>query len=132
MLRVDCNLTILCVVTAEKGYLPYPLGPARQPSSLQRGSVQFLSKYPGDPTTPDKPSYKDAKRETPTSLPDIPSLPLSYEDALPLLKSLNQRGPCFDNWKGGLAYQGVEYCSGPSEGNVTLTNDMKEQILPIW
>ena len=38
--------------TIKNGYKPYPEGPARQPSSVQRGSVQFLSSYPGDPSTP--------------------------------------------------------------------------------
>jgi N-acetylated-alpha-linked acidic dipeptidase len=31
-------------VTEKNGYEVYPDGPARQPSSVQRGSVQFLSK----------------------------------------------------------------------------------------
>lgn len=35
--------------TEEKGVKPYPDGPARQPSSVQRGSTQFLSFVPGDP-----------------------------------------------------------------------------------
>lgn len=34
-------------VTVENGYEAYPDGPARNPTSIQRGSVQFLSKYPG-------------------------------------------------------------------------------------
>lgn len=63
------RLIALYAVTVDKGYLPYPAGPARQPSSLQRGSVQYLSLFPGDPTTPGKPSYKDSKRVTPTSIP---------------------------------------------------------------
>jgi N-acetylated-alpha-linked acidic dipeptidase len=36
-------------VTEENGYAVYPDGPARQPSSVQRGSTQFLSVAPGDP-----------------------------------------------------------------------------------
>lgn len=36
-------------VTEEKGFETYPNGPARNPSSVQRGSVQFLSARPGDP-----------------------------------------------------------------------------------
>jgi len=32
-------------ITEENGYKPYPHGPARNPSSVQRGSTQFLSKY---------------------------------------------------------------------------------------
>lgn len=31
-------------ITEENGYRPYPDGPARNPSSVQRGSTQFLSK----------------------------------------------------------------------------------------
>lgn len=36
-------------MTEENGYAQYPDGPARQASSVQRGSVQFLSIRPGDP-----------------------------------------------------------------------------------
>lgn len=36
-------------MTEEKGVVAYPDGPARQPSSVQRGSTQFLSFAPGDP-----------------------------------------------------------------------------------
>lgn len=32
-------------ITEENGYKPYPHGPARNPSSVQRGSTQFLSKF---------------------------------------------------------------------------------------
>lgn len=39
-------------VTEENGKEAYPNGPARNPSSVQRGSTQFLSIAPGDPTTP--------------------------------------------------------------------------------
>lgn len=35
--------------TEAKGVATYPDGPARQPSSVQRGSTQFLSVAPGDP-----------------------------------------------------------------------------------
>lgn len=35
--------------TEKNGYKQYPEGPARQESSVQRGSVQFLSIRPGDP-----------------------------------------------------------------------------------
>lgn len=34
-------------VTEEAGYKPYPDGPAVHPNSVQRGSVQYLSSYPG-------------------------------------------------------------------------------------
>ena len=40
----------------------YPSGPFRPASAIQRGSVQFLSLGPGDPSTPFGPSIKGAKR----------------------------------------------------------------------
>jgi len=40
----------------------YPAGPFRPGSAIQRGSVQFLSLGPGDPSTPHGPSIKGAKR----------------------------------------------------------------------
>jgi N-acetylated-alpha-linked acidic dipeptidase len=36
-------------VTDENGAVAYPDSPARQPSSVQRGSTLFLSFAPGDP-----------------------------------------------------------------------------------
>ncbi|MGZ3415518.1 MAG: PA domain-containing protein, partial [Isosphaeraceae bacterium] len=40
----------------------YPAGPFRPGSAIQRGSVQFLSLGPGDPSTPRGPSVKNADR----------------------------------------------------------------------
>lgn len=61
----------------------------------------------------------------------IPSLPLSYRDALPLLKATHGRGVRGDvDWAGGL--EGVDYSSGPSEGNVYLVNKVEDKITPIW
>ncbi len=37
-------------VTVENGYEAYPAGPARNPTSVERGSVQFISQYPGEYT----------------------------------------------------------------------------------
>jgi hypothetical protein len=74
-------------VTPAHGYEPYPAGPARNPSSVQRGSVQFLSVYPGDPSTPGAPAYRNATRVAGPagSRPRIPSLPVSWENARVLL-----------------------------------------------
>jgi len=50
---------------ADDGYAKgdvYPTGPFRPGSAVQRGSVQFLSLGPGDPSTPNGPSVKDADR----------------------------------------------------------------------
>ena len=58
-------------MTAENGYDVYPAGPARNPSSVQRGSVQYLSAYPGDPTTPGYPAYEDAERTEGENIPKV-------------------------------------------------------------
>lgn len=140
-------------------YAAYPAGPARAPSSVQRGSVQYLSLYPGDPLTPGQPSYNPSLPNAPKRLPrdgtpgdhgemeinipSIPSIPLSYEDAIPLLKSLNGRGVKLEDgqragkkmegWKeGGLRDKGVEYWTGPGEEVVELTNIVEEKVTPIW
>ncbi len=50
---------------ADDGYAKgdvYPAGPFRPGSAIQRGSVQFLSMEPGDPSTPRGPSVKNADR----------------------------------------------------------------------
>ncbi|KAI9248303.1 hypothetical protein BDA99DRAFT_446309 [Phascolomyces articulosus] len=112
----------------------YPEGPWRSESSVQRGSVEYLSLITGDPTTPGYASTKDAPRvkmEDSPGLPKIPSLPLSYRDALPLLKATQGRGVRGDNdWAGGL--EGVDYFSGPTEGDVELENIVDYKIAPIW
>lgn len=123
-------------VTEENGYAQYPDGPARVPSSVQRGSVQFLSMYPGDPTTPGEPAYKNATRIEGGNFPDIPSLPLSYEDAIPLLKALKGKGlPASEvdpSFEGGLGYKGVEYFTGPSDVEVHLVNEVNTRVTPVW
>ncbi|OAL17444.1 hypothetical protein AYO22_11667 [Fonsecaea multimorphosa] len=124
-------------VTEENGYKTYPDGPARNPSSVQRGSAGTL---PGDPTTPGYPSKPGVPRVDPHgSTPRIPSLPISYADALPLLKALNGHGPnasSFDKaWHGGgLAYKGVEYNIGPSPDSVVLNliNEQEYVTTPLW
>lgn len=118
--------------TEKNGHLPYPHGPARHPYSVQRGSVDYFSIAVGDPTTPGYPSLpgKGTKRQSPQgAIPDIPSLPISYADALPFLKALNGKGLSpseiggnAGDWKGELD---VDYFTGPSTVEVTLENNGK-------
>ena len=68
----------------------YPHGPARNPTSIQRGSVQFLSSYPGDPTTPGYPAYENSTRTEGENIPKIPSLPVSWANAQRLLKEIGE------------------------------------------
>lgn len=128
-------------VTEEKGVEKYPKGPARQPSSVQRGSTEFLSFAPGDPTTPGYPSKPGVPRgPTEPYIPSIPSIPISYEDALPILKALNGHGPSAKDfnkyWQAdlGLGYKGVNYSVGPSPENVVINlyNEQDYIITPNW
>ncbi|KAI0466165.1 hypothetical protein F4859DRAFT_333972 [Xylaria cf. heliscus] len=128
-------------ITEEKGLKPYPKGPARNPSSVQRGSVQYLSMGQGDPTTPGYPSKPGVPRQAVDYvLPGIPSLPISYAEALPILKALNGHGPqakdINEYWTRnvGLGYKGVEYNIGPSPDNVVLNlvNHQNYTITPMW
>lgn len=69
----------------------YPKGAYRSENGAQRGSVADMPVFPGDPLTPGIGSVKGAKRlalkDAPT-LTKIPVMPISYADALPLLRSL--------------------------------------------
>ena len=70
----------------------YPKGAYRSENGVQRGSVMDMPLYPGDPLTKGVGSTKDAKRieiKSAPTLTKIPVLPISYSDALPLLKNLD-------------------------------------------
>ena len=69
----------------------YPKGAWRQENGVQRGSVADMPVFPGDPLTPGIGSTKGAKRLDRKNAPTImkiPVLPISYADALPLLKNM--------------------------------------------
>ncbi|HET7093196.1 MAG TPA: M28 family peptidase, partial [Thermomicrobiales bacterium] len=82
---------------ADDGYTqddPYPKGGARPAGGVQRGSVQDMTLYPGDPLTPGVGATQSAKRLTRAESPvllKIPALPISYADASKILASL--QGP---------------------------------------
>lgn len=127
-------------ITEQNGYKTYPEGPARNPSSVQRGSVQFIDVGPGDPTTPGYPSKPGVPRQDPGNvLASIPSVPISYQDALPILQSLNGHGPSAKDfneyWQGGgLSYKNVSYNIGPSPSSLklNLVNKQEYIITPMW
>ncbi|MBZ5568672.1 MAG: M28 family metallopeptidase [Acidobacteriia bacterium] len=69
----------------------YPKGPWRPDTGVQRGTIEYGFEHPGDPTTPGWPSTADARRVSPQDSPDIPKIPttpLSYHDAAPILQHL--------------------------------------------
>jgi N-acetylated-alpha-linked acidic dipeptidase len=82
----------------------YPKGGWRNPDGVQRGSVQDMTTYPGDPLTPGVGATTNAKRltrQTATTILKIPALPMSYGDATKLFQRMGgkvvPRG-----WSGGL------------------------------
>lgn len=91
----------------EDGYYQgdvYPKGPYRPDFGVQRGSVMDMPIHPGDPLTPGWGATKNARRlsrDEAKTLMKIPVLPISYGDALPLLKNLGgQVVP--ESWRGAL------------------------------
>ncbi|KAI0677357.1 Zn-dependent exopeptidase [Trametes maxima] len=109
-------------VTVANGYEPYPAGPARNPTSVQRGSVQFLSLYPGDPTTPGVPAYANATRTEGENIPKIPSLPISWANAERLLEEI----------AGGDAHAAFALDGRASEKKIKLVNHVNTRVMPIW
>jgi N-acetylated-alpha-linked acidic dipeptidase len=87
--------------------------------------------YPGDPSTPGYGSTADAKRldrKDITTIMKIPVLPISYEDALPLLTALN--GPVAPaSWRGGLP---ITYHVGPSVAKVRLALQFNWDYRPLY
>jgi N-acetylated-alpha-linked acidic dipeptidase len=110
---------------------PYPKGGTRPPDGVQRGSVQDMTTYPGDPLTPGIGATKDAKRltrETAKTILKIPALPISYADVQPLLEALG--GPVAPkSFRGQLP---VTYHMGPSAAPVHLLVKSDWGLKPIY
>jgi N-acetylated-alpha-linked acidic dipeptidase len=85
---------------------PYPEGPWRPMSSIQRGSILYTQIYPGDPLTPEAASVPGTQRLAPAdaaNLPRIPTMPVSADDAAVILQALRgKRVP--RGWQGGLPF----------------------------
>lgn len=111
---------------------PYPEGPWRPETGVQRGSVQYLFKYAGDPETPgfaSTPDLPDSARTSPEgNQPHIVSIPLSYHDAAPILKAL--KGPGVPpGWQGALPFR---YHLGPGGVRVHLVSQQDYERRLIW
>lgn len=120
---------------ADDGYMQgevYPKGPWRPAGSAQRGSVQYLFQYPGDPLTPGTPSIKGTPRlpiAQATNMPRIPVQPMSYGDARRLLEPL--RGPLRPRgFQGGLPFP--YHVGGTADVRVRLKTDMDYATRTIW
>jgi N-acetylated-alpha-linked acidic dipeptidase len=109
----------------------FPDGPMRNRDGVQRGSVSDMVLYPGDPLTPGVAATPDAKRLTIAEAPTItkiPTMPISYGDAQPLLEAL--RGPIApDAWRGGLP---ITYHVGPGPSRLHFKLLANWDIKPLY
>ena len=118
----------------DDGYMagdPFPRGPWRPMSGIQRGSVLYTEIYPGDPLTPGTGATPDAKRLAPAdakNLPHIPTLPINAQDAAVILAELG--GPHVPKgWQGGLPFT---YHVGPGQAEVHMKLVMDYQQRPLY
>ncbi len=126
-----------CIIFSDPsgdGYLQgdvYPKGGWRSDRSVQRGSVADMPTYSGDPLTPGVGATENAKRldlKDVQTLTKIPVLPISYGDALPLLKAMaGAMAP--EEWRGSLA---VPYHLGPGPARVHLKVAFNWSLAPIY
>jgi N-acetylated-alpha-linked acidic dipeptidase len=109
----------------------YPRGAYRPDQGVQRGSVMDMPIHPGDPLTPGtaaEPGVKRMERSQSDVILKIPVLPISYGDALPLLKQL--KGPVApENWRGALP---ITYHVGPGPAKVHLKVAFDWQTRPLY
>jgi N-acetylated-alpha-linked acidic dipeptidase len=109
----------------------YPKGGWRSDRSVQRGSVADMPTYSGDPLTPGVGATENAKRldiKDATTLTKIPVLPISYGDALPLLKAM--AGPMApEEWRGNLP---IPYRLGPGPVRVHLKLEFNWTMAPLY
>lgn len=109
----------------------YPKGAWRNENGVQRGSVADMPLFPGDPLTPNIGATKNAKRLDRASAPTltkIPVLPISYADALPLLKNLDgEIVP--EAWRGSLP---ITYHFGGKTPTVHLKLEFNWDIKPLY
>jgi N-acetylated-alpha-linked acidic dipeptidase len=112
----------------------YPQGPWRPDTGVQRGSVGYMFEFPGDPTTPgiaSSPDLPDARRTPPqqsAAMPRVPTTPLSYHDAWPILEHL--AGPASPReWQGALPFT---YHVGPGPVRVRVHLKQDYAYRTIW
>jgi len=120
----------------EDGYFkgdPYPKGPWRPASGVQRGSIGYSFDSPGDPTTPgiaSTPGLSMTLRTPPqrAEMPKVPTTPLSWADAEPILKHM--AGPESPrDWQGALPFT---YHLGPGPVRVRMHLRQDYAYRSIW
>ena len=107
----------------------YPKGAYRNENGAQRGSVMDMPIHPGDPLTPGVGATANAKRldrKDAEVITKIPVLPISYGDALPLLRNLGGTVAPPD-WRGALP---ITYHIGPGPARVHMQLEFDWKIVP--
>jgi N-acetylated-alpha-linked acidic dipeptidase len=132
------NGAIGCIIYSDPeddGYMQgdvFPKGPWRPVASGQRGSVQYLFDYPGDPLTPGKPAIPGVARLKPeeaTDLTRIPVQPIAYDVAKTILAQL--KGPLRPRgFQGGLPF--AYHVGGTDDVKLRLKTDMDYKTRKIW
>ena len=126
--------TIIYSDPADDGYGAgdtYPEGPYKHESGVQRGSVMDMPTYPGDPLTPFIGATSEAQRlalEDAPTITEIPVLPISYRDALPLLQAMGGEVVPRE-WRGGLP---ITYHLGPGPARVRLKLEFNWDMVPAY
>ena len=121
---------------ADDGYRqgdPYPQGPWRPESGIERGSVQYTFLYPGNPIAPLRGmSAAEIAQKLDTrlglNLPRIPTIPISWRDAAELMTYM--RGPKAPrDWQGGMP---LTYHAGPGPAEAHLKLNMSLETRTIY
>ena len=117
--------------------IPHPPAgnPWRSPDSVHRTSISLYNRILGDPLTPGWTSTQDADRLDASSnpaLPRIPSLPLAWRDAQPLLQAITNVGapapPSFSGDVPNIAYwTGNGSSPAAPKVQVQFQSDVREQ-----
>jgi N-acetylated-alpha-linked acidic dipeptidase len=109
----------------------YPKGSMRPWTGVQRGSVMDMPTHPGDPLSPGWASEPGSRRlalSEAKTIERVPVLPISYQDALPILRNLGG-AVVPDAWKGALP---ITYHFGPGPARVRLTLKFDWQTRPLY
>jgi N-acetylated-alpha-linked acidic dipeptidase len=111
--------------------LTYPEGPFRPEHGVQRGSIMDMPVHPGDPLSPGFGAKGGQSRlaiEQAKTLIKIPVLPISYGDALPILKNLRGKvAP--ESWRGALP---ITYHVGPGPAKARLKLALEWKSRPLY
>jgi len=109
----------------------YPKGPFKHESGVQRGSVMDMPTYPGDVLTPGVGATKNAKRlkrENAVTITEIPVIPISHRDALPLLAAMDG-AVVPPEWRGGLP---ITYHFGPGPARVRIKLEFNWDMITAY